>query len=196
MKKLLLFVTILSLTFASTNAQEFRIGAKGGANFASLIGDDADGSKTLTNFHIGAVAKIGISELFSLQPELVYSNQGSKGEGSDSGKLKLGYINLPIMADFMVAEGLSLQAGPQVGFNISSKVENGDGDEFDLDNVNTLDISLGIGAQYVLPINLFFQARYNVGLSNVIEDFDDGINSASTDAKNSVISVSVGYFFN
>jgi hypothetical protein len=53
--------------------------------------------------------------------------------------------------------------------------------------VETVDLGVGIGAQYILPMNLFFQARYVIGFTDVIEDVE---------GKNSVISLSVGYFFN
>ncbi|HBY70085.1 MAG TPA: hypothetical protein DEG69_21445, partial [Flavobacteriaceae bacterium] len=161
-------------------------------NFASLTGDDVDDIDGRTSFHVGGVANIGITELFSVQPELIYSSQGASADDSDGDlTLKLDYINIPIMADFQLAEGFSLQGGPQVGFNISSKFDF-DGDEEDVENIQTLDFGVGIGAQYVLPMNLFFQARYVIGITNVYEEFE-GID---TEAQNSVVSVSVGYFFN
>ena len=192
MKKLLLFAALAVFGFTTTYAQNVRFGAKAGANFASLTGDDVDDIDGRTSFHVGGVANIGITELFSVQPELIYSSQGASADDSDGDlTLKLDYINIPIMADFQLAEGFSLQGGPQVGFNISSKFDF-DGDEEDVENIQTLDFGVGIGAQYVLPMNLFFQARYVIGITNVYEEFE-GID---TEAQNSVVSVSVGYFFN
>jgi len=131
---------------------------------------------------------LGITELFSIQPELVYSSQGySYDIGGDKVNGRLSYINLPIMADFTIAEGLSLQGGPQIGFNISADEEfDGETEDFG-DDVETLDLGVGIGAQYILPMNLFVQARYVIGFSDIVKD---------SNAKNSVISLSVGYFFN
>ncbi len=192
MKKLLLITAIFAFTVTSTQAQ-IRFGVKGGLNLASLYGSDVDSSVNgKAGFHVGGVVNIRISDLFAVQPELLYSGQGYGADGSDA-KVSLDYVNVPIMADFTLIEGLSLQAGPQFGFNVSSKVKgNGEFEDGELDNVNTVDLGIGIGAQYILPFNLFFQARYNTSFSNVFEKFDGEI----AKAKNQVVSLSVGYFFN
>jgi opacity protein-like surface antigen len=191
MKKLLLFAVFAVLAL-NVQAQDFRIGAKAGANFASLNGDDADDAKGRASVHIGGVARIGLSEMFSLQPELVFSSQGYKVNfPGEDGVVRLNYINLPIMADITLAEGFSLQGGPQVGFNISADAKY-DGDTTDIEDAQTIDFGVGIGAQYILPMNLFFQARYVIGVTNVFEE----IGGDQINAKNSVISLSVGYFFN
>lgn len=192
MKKLLLVAALAVFGLTTIHAQSVRFGAKAGANFSSLNGDDVDDVDGRTSFHVGGVVNIGISELFSVQPELIYSSQGASADDSDGDiSINLDYINIPIMADFQLAEGFSLQGGPQVGFNISSKLDF-DGEDEDIDNIQTLDFGVGIGAQYVLPMNLFFQARYVTGITNVFEE-EDGFD---TEAKNSTISISVGYFFN
>jgi len=194
MKKLLLVAALAVFGLNTINAQNVRFGAKAGVNFASLNGDDVDNIDGRTSFHVGGVANIGITELFSIQPEVIYSSQGYSADDDGDVTVNLDYINVPIMADFKLAEGLSLQGGAQVGFNISSKIDF-DGDKDDIDGIQTIDFGVGIGAQYVLPINLFFQARYVIGITNVFEDFD-GIEQEDVEAKNSVVSVSVGYFFN
>ena len=193
MKKLLLVAALSIFGFTNTNAQELRFGAKGGLNFASLNGDDAEYIDMITSFHVGGVVKIGVTELFSVQPELIYSSQGYSFPNPDNyDSVILDYINIPIMADFKLAEGFSLQGGPQVGFNISSKVDAGGEGKQDIESIQTFDFGAGIGAQYVLPINLFFQARYVMGITNIYE----AIEGRDLKAKNAVISVSVGYFFN
>ncbi|PHR12043.1 MAG: hypothetical protein COA40_09920 [Aequorivita sp.] len=190
MKKILLFTAIAMLAFTSSQAQDFRFGAKAGVNFASLNGDDADDLDGRTSFHIGAVARIQFSELLALQPEIIFSNQGYTVDIGESEDVtgRLGYINLPILVDVTLADGLSLQGGPQVGFNITADQEfDGETEDFPDDTVQTVEFGVGLGAQYILPMNLFFQARYVIGVTDVIEDVN---------AKNSVISLSVGYFFN
>lgn len=191
MKKLVFLAAIAVFGLTLSQAQT-SFGVKAGANFASLNGDDADDVDGQTTIHIGGVANIGITEFISVQPELLYSRQGFKDDDFDI-TVFLDYITVPIMADFKVTEGLSLQGGPQIGFNINSIIEDDDsGGEEDLDNVEGLDLGLGLGAQYRLPMGLFFQARYVAGLSNVFED----IEGESVEAKNAVVSVSVGWFFN
>lgn len=184
MKKLFLFAAIFAFAVTTSNAQGVSFGAKAGLNLAGVNGDDTDGLDGRTAFHVGGVASIGISELFSVQPELIFSMQGAE---ADDVTLQLDYINLPIFADFQIAEGLSLQGGPQFGFNVNAKQEF-EGNTATIDEVETLDLGVGAGAQYRLPdLGLFFQARYVIGFSDFISDVD---------AKNSVASISVGWFFN
>ncbi|WP_100615889.1 porin family protein [Confluentibacter citreus] len=185
MKKLLLSAVIAVLAMNNVNAQEVKFGAKAGVNFASLSGDDVEDLDGRTSFHIGGVANIAISEKFAIQPELVYSSQGfTVSESGVDVTGKLDYINLPILADFSVAEGFSIQAGPQIGFNITDKVE-AEGESESLD-AESIDLGAAFGVQYKMETGLFFQARYVLGFSEIIEDVD---------AKNNVLSLSVGYFF-
>jgi hypothetical protein len=76
MKKIL-FVMLLCFGMNTVNAQMLKFGLKAGANFSTLEGDGVDGS-TYTSFHFGAVAEISLLENLSLQPELLYSSQGTK----------------------------------------------------------------------------------------------------------------------
>ena len=202
MKKLLLFAAIAAFTFTTANAQsEFRIGFKGGVNFASVGGDFTDNSNGRTSFHIGGLVEIPIMEKLAVQPELMYSSLGNSNEDSGSesyggltysykeeSDLKLDYISIPIMAKYYIIDGLSVEAGPQVSILIKAESEydysetvSGGGEtisnsESGTDDVKelfkTLDLGFGIGGSYRLDFGLFFSARYVIGLSNV-NDFNN-----------------------
>ena len=193
MKKIVLLAAVAVFGMSTMIAQETSFGVKAGVNFAGVIGDDIEETDGRTGFHIGGVANIGINEWLAIQPEVVYSQQGYSFNDFDGvNDIKLDYINIPILADFTLAEGFSLQGGPQIGINVSSKTEFAD-QEIDLkDETESLEIATTLGAQYELPIGLFFQARYTVGFTNFIEERD----GANNDAQNAVLSVSIGYFFN
>jgi hypothetical protein len=200
MKKLFLFIAVMVLTAGSLQAQEIRFGAKAGVNFASGVGDDADGLDGRTGFNVGAVAKIGIGELFAVQPEIIYSAQGYK-QDIDGMEVtgKLDYINIPVLADFTIAEGLSLQGGPQFGINVTDEAEF-EGNTSSLE-AKSIDFGAALGIEYRLPMGVFIQARYATGLSSSLDDIEVDLGELGTsvierDVKNSVISVSVGYFFN
>lgn len=95
------------------------------------------------------------------------------------------------MAQFQVADGFSIEVGPQFGFLMSAKVEL-DGEEEDIkDDVKGLDLAAGIGVNYAMASGLNFGARYNLGLSNI----NDGEGSDEFKNQNNVIQVSVGYRF-
>lgn len=178
-----------------SNAQDISYGVKGGLNLANFGGDDevTDEFEGLTSFHIGGFAQIGISDKFMIQPELIYSQQGAQDEQDSDFKLRINYLNLPIMAKYIVADGFSLEAGPQVGFAISRKFTDGDVDVDADDEIKALDFGVGVGAGYELPSGLMFSVRYNLGLANLLEDDFGGDNFT---LNNNVLQVSVGYKFN
>lgn len=192
MKKLILFIVVAVMALPSLQAQEFfRMGAKGGVNFANLVGD-TEGAEMRTSFHLGLVAEIPLTDQLFFGPEVLYSSQGAKisDEGFD-GAFKLDYVQIPLMARYYVAEGFSIEAGPQIGFLTSSEVEM-EGVSVDAnDFMNGFDYGLNFGLGYRLTSGIFVQGRYNLGLANVLDSAEFG----DEKAKNSVIQLSLGYMF-
>ncbi len=208
MKKLFFIAAFGLMSVAATQAQEIRLGAKGGVNFSNIGGDNNTGVdfKSRTGFHIGALVEIPVSERFWVQPEVLYTAQGSKTNeiktlGSTvEDKVNLDYIQVPVMAKYYVVEGLSLEAGPQIAFLVKAEGETsietpiGDGTitkDFDKDNFSSIDFSMGVGASYRLDMGLFLGARYNFGFT----DINDGAYSDSKKLNNSVFQLSAGYSF-
>ncbi|MCF1192823.1 PorT family protein [Mangrovimonas sp. AS39] len=194
MRKLILTTSLLIFGFLSSYAQTVSFGVKAGANFANLYGDLDDASMKI-GFHVGGVAEIMINDKFGVQPEILFSDQGAKEdfEGVDI-SYNLSYINVPIMAKYYATENLSLEAGPQIGFLVDSKVKakyEGDSATTDLEDISTLDFGFNFGLGYKLNNGLNFGARYNLGLSNVY----DGEGSDDEKINNGVIQVSVGFMF-
>uniref|UniRef100_UPI0039BE4763 porin family protein n=1 Tax=Formosa sp. 3Alg 14/1 TaxID=3382190 RepID=UPI0039BE4763 len=183
MKKLLLFTFISILGYTHVSAQEVQFGAKAGLNFASVFGDRTDNFETVTAFNYGVMAEIPISNVFSFQPEVLYSGQGYSF-GDDT--VALNYLNVPLMAKYYVIKGFSLEAGPQLGFLLNTN-DDGLGIE---DDFNTVDFGVNLGLGYKLDNGLNFSARYNIGLTDI-----DDVEGFSGTNKNGVFQVSVGYFF-
>lgn len=212
-KYVLLVATTLIFGTSTMIAQDVKLGAKAGVNFAKLSGEAVEDADGRTGFHVGFLAEIPLSERFAIQPELVYSQQGLQSKETFDGtefetKVKLDYLNVPVMAKFYLIDGLSIEAGPQFGFNINAKQElevtGGDTDgDFEItgeddikDEVSGFDLGIGGGLAYQLDNGLFFQGRYIYGLSNVPEDVDDAQGEdVEDDLVNSVLSLSVGFKF-
>ncbi|GAB2772444.1 porin family protein [Salinimicrobium soli] len=203
MKKLLVFAIVAFGMVTGAQAQEVNFGAKAGVNFASFSGDDADDAEFdgKTGFHLGVIAEIAFSSRFSVQPEVLYSTRGAKNSdfffedefGDDmSGEIdvKLDYIEIPIMLKYYVAQGFSLQAGPQLSFNTKSEMEFSDGsDSITIgveDETESFEFGGAVGVGYDLPVGVFFQGRYTMGFSDVYTD---------SDIRNNVFQLSVGYKF-
>jgi hypothetical protein len=166
MKRIIISAVML-LLIKGAFAQHVEYGIKGGVNFSNIANDAADNdADTKTGFHLGGLAHIHLSRSFAVQPEIVYSTQGAEYGNS---KLKLNYINVPVLAQFMFGDGFRLQTGPQLGILTTSEVENGD-TETDVDNFSNADFAWSFGASYVGRNGLGVDARYNLGLSDVTKD--------------------------
>lgn len=202
-----LVAAIAVLGISQTDAQ-VKFGVKAGPQLSNLVGNDDIDSESKFGIQAGAYANIRISESFAFQPEVLYSMQGAKQESTqDLGigtyrvedKVKLDYINVPLMVKWYAYDGLNFEFGPQVGFNVSAKAEgerrliSGEGDsqimtsyDQDIDDVESVDFGLNIGAGYELPMGLNFGVRYGLGLTEIVKD---------SDVKNSVFSFGIGYSF-
>jgi hypothetical protein len=183
MKKFLLLAVVTVLGFTNVTAQKIKFGVKGGLNFASVSGDNTESIDVVTSFNFGVLSEIQISEKFSFQPELMYSGQGYS---FNDDTIALSYLNVPLMGKYYLTKGLSLEAGPQIGFLLAAKNEKTDVK----DSFNTFDFGVNFGLGYKLNNGLNFGARYNLGLTDI-----NNLENSHSKNKNSVFQLSVGYFF-
>jgi hypothetical protein len=205
MKKYILSVIAL-LVFSITNAQKTKFGIKGGLNVANQIysGDATPSPTSLIGINIGAFVDFKIADKLYIQPEVLYSTQGSKfnltvNNGgtyyATENTFKLAYINIPVMLKYYVAEKFSLEAGPQIGFLVDSKIQVNVMGQSVLqdakDIFETVDFGINLGAGYDITKKFSAGVRYNLGLYNVMktESGDD------SKIKNNVFSISLGYKF-
>tara|TARA_R100001369_G_scaffold91087_1_gene131415 strand:+ start:34 stop:591 length:558 start_codon:yes stop_codon:yes gene_type:complete len=185
MKKLLLLSIIAILGLSnSIIAQDVNFGLKTGLNISNFTGGDVD-RNNIFSFHVGGFAEFELNKKFSLQPELLYSRQGSEAENSI--KIKVDYLVIPLMAKYYLSEKFSLEAGPQVSFLVNDKAEFNNSSIADAEtDASSFDFGLNLGFGYNINSNLFAQARYNYGITTVAEN---------PDIKNSVFQISLGYKF-
>jgi len=184
MKRIIIAACML-LLIKGAFAQHVEYGIKGGVNFSNISNDAADTkADTKTGFNVGGLAHIHLSRSFAIQPELVYSTQGAE---YNNGKLKLNYINVPVLAQYMFADGFRLQTGPQLGILTTSEFKSGH-TESDVDNFSNADFSWAFGASYLSHMGLGIDARYNLGLTDVTK-------SNTTDFQNRVWQVGLFYQF-
>lgn len=108
------------------------IGIRGGYNLSTLEGvkDEigTDGTvKNLAGYMGGVVINIGVNKVFSIQPEILYSQQGVEvGDGTNYVRGKLDIVNVPLL--LKVAFGspnfkFFINAGPYIGYALSAKSE-------------------------------------------------------------------------
>ena len=103
MKKIKLTLALFFGLVVCTHAQDSATsksngGIKGGYNLASVNFDGNGETDQRHGFHVGFYGESFISDSFSIQPELMYSQQGYQiKNGNTTFTQKLDYINLPIM---------------------------------------------------------------------------------------------------
>ena len=169
MKKLFLLSALCCVLFV-TQAQHPHWGIKGGINLANIDIQQGPDLNYKAGVNLGGLAHIHLSEHFALQPELIYSNQGAEQTiGNTAYKTKLHYVNVPVLLQFMTGSGFRLQTGPQVGVLVSAKSKINETETDADDSYKTPDFSWSFGASYVTMKGLGFDARYNHGISNILD---------------------------
>jgi opacity protein-like surface antigen len=214
MKRQLIFCVIVALTlFVSqvTLAQDnpINLGARLGLNFgdASFDPDLPSGVTTSmrTGFAFGAYGEIGVAENFFIAGEFLYLQSGlvSK-EDAEEATWKVDYFAIPISAKYKFAiENSTIKpyvfAGPTLGFNLSAKVS--DGTEVDIkDNIESINFALhfGAGAEFeVTPgTNLFFDASYGLGLSDIYKESEGVTDNQKINSRDIGIKAGVSFKIN
>ena len=183
MKKMFLAIAAMMLS-ASMNAQnevgQFSIAPTVGLNITSVT--DWDDTKAKAGLAVGAVAEYGVAEKVGVSAGVMFSMQGCGFKDGDE-KIKLNYLNIPILANYYVYQGLAIKAGVQPGFLLSAK----EGDHDIKDNMKKFDFAIPVGASYEYK-NFVLDARYNIGLTK-------GNKNGSRSNKNSVFQITLGYKF-
>ena len=187
-----LFAIIVTNSFAQS---ALNLGLKGGLNYSGFHKETSAGT-TEFGLNAGIIAEFKFSDKFALQTEVLYNVKGGEvnGDGSNINDFgfnaELTYIDIPLLVKFYPIERLSIDIGPQIGFIQDSKgvVTDNEGNEntIELTDINKTDFALNAGFTVKLSDRALFQARYSYGMNEIFEN---------ERYKNSVISVSLGYYF-
>lgn len=189
-----------------------RIGIKGGLNLAQLIIDQpsVEDENMKLGLHFGLFTKIAVTDFLAFQPELLYTNVGSKvAYGSTAGNLlgisegevryNLNYIQLPLALGINLGP-LNIHAGPYVSYLVSANVKNlRTSDltavstiELNEDNFNRIDYGLLAGVSIDVQ-HFTIGARYNYGLNEVGRE---GLaRTITNNSRNSVAQLYIGFGF-
>ena len=168
MKKLILSTVIMTFVLNS-HAQNF--GLRAGADFATAKAsfDGLSVSENETGFYIGAFTKIKVSESFKIRPEVNYISVKD-----------LDQIQVPVLAEIGLSDKFNLLAGPSFGFLLDTE-----------EGVKSFNFGAEFGLSYDLSKQFLIEARYNLGLSNLVDD-----NEFNATLKLHGLFVGIGYMFN
>ncbi len=200
MKKLSKSLSLVAMTLllvgllASPGFSDIKFGVKGGLSLAYLAYKPAPIYNPFGN-KAGAVGGIslnlGLASSFSLQPEILYVQKGTKWsetlEGEEfTGKYELDSVEVPLLLNFSfpIAGSSfvpSVYAGPYAGFNTRAKVkvtEAGESYSEDFkDEVKDTEFGLTFGIGLGKKIGhgkIVLDVRYDLGLTNIAEGMAEG----------------------
>lgn len=190
-------------------AQGPTIGVRGGLSVVTFGGSDANGAGNEAAFAVGGFATLPLVEILAFQPELLYAPKGAKWDIpqiSSTGKVKLFYLELPLLARINIPMGPEraytpyLVAGPYFGLKARCQVSVKDQNTTITTNCNdpllqgSLSFrSVDAGATFGVGTNvrightvLVFDGRYDVGMTQI-----DG-ETPRADVKNRALSFTIG----
>ncbi len=175
---------------------ELTVGVMAGVNYGKASQDPTSPDFTFeykTGWLAGAFLGIQVNDVFSLEPQALYSSKGTKlkGTGSNSGieaTIKINYLEVPVLAKFWIPSSGSqvrpfVFVGPEGEFKVSCTVEGaafGFASATDCDKAPEIKLkstSFGVtagggfevrGAKQVVR----FDARYTHGLTNINNSTD------------------------
>ncbi|WP_126650841.1 porin family protein [Chryseobacterium aureum] len=126
----------------TSSGSPVKFGVKAGFNASSFSNSNSNygeyNEKVKLGSHVGVFVTVPVAEKFSIQPELLFSQMGSKTEQkytysslSDgylvkrefSYKTNLNYLVLPVMVQYHILPQLYVEAGPEFGYLLGGKSE-------------------------------------------------------------------------
>ncbi len=204
-RKFMIFAIAAMLMLPLSNAfagedSPFSYGPIIGMNIANLTEDNYDNATENCRIGtaVGGFFTYSFNDRFLLQAEGLYSMKGIKLKYDDGSKgtIKIDYLEFPVLAAMAIPLNSiftpRVYLGPAFSFLMSAKNVDDDGTTNIKNSVKSIDMGLVIGGGVNIeagPGAVTIDARYNLGLLDV-DDTED-----SSSAKNSVISILVGYAF-
>jgi hypothetical protein len=190
--------TIMFLSFIFTNVSaQVQFGIKAGYSIANVSYSNTENfsQRPISAFNGGFIASVPLSGAFSLQPELMYSEQGTDVIINTSYtveyfKNRYNYLNIPVLGKYQHESGLFAETGPQLGILLNAKSSDQNVSADQTKYTESLDFGWAFGLGYkISKLNVGFDARYNLGLTNINKP------PANQVAKNSVFQFDIYYYF-
>lgn len=170
LKKIISLLFVALMTSSIVFSQGLHVGIKGGTDIQKIDGFDIN-DKFAFGYHLGGYVQIKLGSTFSIQPELYYSqiNLDTSStfsqtyESIDVSKIKLGYLNIPVLLNIKLAKKITIQLGPKYGILSSSNLSlKGQAENA----IKSGDLSVVTGLQFKIS-KLRLYGRYQVGLNDI-----------------------------
>lgn len=219
------FFSVLSIAFLGIfTTLHAQVGIKAGVNLSTIVEENEEVSKedfdnkSIVGPVLGLTFDLSVNDVFSIQPEVYYSQSGGKNTYNVLGSVsksvyRINYIEVPILAKLKFGNsggegvGFYVAAGPWAGFALNGKYEfttEVDGDiifqnkeDFtfdDEDNAKRLNYGLS-GAAGLMFGQLAIDLRYNYGINNLIDNDEDNNNDNKPILQTRGLALTLGYSF-
>lgn len=189
MKKFIVVTVALLAIGTASFAQGFGWGVKAGLNVSGMSNTDLNAKTGLT---AGVFADYRFNDWFGASAEILFSREGGKITDHDAKFInKSNYLNIPIMAKFYVLDQLAFNIGIQPGVFLSAKAKEKENGEESTNSIGKSyksgDFAFPVGVSYEFFGKLILDARYNIGVVNVVHD--------NSKIHNNAFALTVGYRF-
>ena len=189
------FFSIINIVFSQS---EKGIGLRGGVNISKLTNANLEAK---VNGYFGIYYTVRLSELYALQPEFGYSNQGAKTRGSDN--IYVEYFTFGITNKFFVIpeNGFHILIAAGFDFDIDDSAIgwSNRNNSFDGNDATFIDLTMSLGLGYEFNNGLNIEARYKRGFIDVysgsFHNFDSELFEYNNQF-NSVFQIGMSYTFN
>ncbi|MDB2606339.1 PorT family protein [Zobellia sp.] len=193
MKAVKLLLVFLAICGTGMITSQVRPGFKLGLNGANISNTALD---TKAGIYVGAFVDIPISDYYTLQPELLYSNQGGKSNSTAYDDVNINYVSIGLPNKFYVSpnSGFHFILGPSLDINFENNfvdLTNFNGD----DEISPVDVSVFGGIGYEFPFGLILEARYKQGTISVDFFGEDDLYEEAGSNLNGVFQIGAAYKF-
>ena len=234
MKKILLGLALAGSFLMNAQENEQPASSKSPVSFGVKAGFNAstvsnsnnqygdNNEKIKLGSHVGVFVNIPVAEKFSIQPELLFSQMGSKTEvkyvypsaldghmttQEFNYKTNLNYLVLPVMVQYNILPQLYVEAGPEFGYLLGGKSEG------DRKTENTYGSTTTVSSESFsnkIPMELYKRFNFGIGIGagyyftpnfGVTARFTAGItdlfknNDDSNKVRNNALQLGVAYQF-
>lgn len=181
-----------------------QVGLKAGLNFCNVTNASSINNNSRSGYMFGLFIAPSTKSIIASRTELVYSKQAySFKSGTKTGNVSLNYLIIPQLMGINITKYVQLQVGVQMAILLNAKADsaNSSGNSSPypaaMNFYNKYDYAFAVGGEIHPLLGLLVGARYNIGLGKLYKNLESGQQPtfSSSDAKNNVVQVFVGWTF-
>ena len=215
MKRLFLAIALV-FGLVATAAAQINVGGRLGVNMSNFRGEETDDFSFSLGFNAAVAGKYAINTMFSAAPELGVDFRRVTNSKEDDFTFSAWVLQIPLMFRANLTPEFYVEAGPEIGFILSSKAEfegpnmteeeieafkhnfGNTMTEFNMfEDTKTFEFGIAAGLGYTVIPNLDVNFRFVMGFTNTFEDLDLGEagGSEEVDVQHMQISLGATYWF-